>query len=90
MCSNPSCNGNRRDKVVLRTTYIKDVKFKIIKIRTGCQYIAYFYYSENLNRAAQNLQLGHMRPVGRGLGIAGPMQDASLLFNILTLVFHSF
>ena len=37
---------------------------KIIKIRAGCQYIEYIYYSENLNWAAQNLRLG------RGLDIA--------------------
>jgi len=34
--SNPNCNGNRRDKVSLKTPCIKNVKFKIIKIRTGC------------------------------------------------------
>jgi len=48
----PNCNGNRRDKVFLRTTCIKNVKFKIIEIRTGCQYVGYFYYSQNLNWAA--------------------------------------
>jgi len=41
-------------EVALRTTCTKNVKFKIIKIRTGCQYGGYFYYSENLNGAAQN------------------------------------
>jgi len=35
--------------VALKTTYIKNVKFKIIKIKTGCQYVGYFNYSENLN-----------------------------------------
>jgi len=49
---NPNYNGNRCRKVELKTTCIKNVKFKIIKIRIGCQYIAYFYYSENLNGAA--------------------------------------
>jgi len=49
---NPNCNGNRRDKVALKTTCIKNIKFKIIKIRTGCQYIGYFCCSENLNWAA--------------------------------------
>jgi len=44
--------------VALKTTCIKNVKFKIIKIRTGCQ------YGEHLNWAAQNLRLG------RGLDIA--------------------
>jgi len=70
MRSNPICNGNRRDKVVLNTTRNKNVKFKIINVRTGCQYIGDFYYSDKLNWAAQNLRLGHMRPVGRGLDIA--------------------
>jgi len=43
--SNPKCSSNRRDKVALRTTCIKTVKFKIIKIRTRCQYVEYFYYT---------------------------------------------
>jgi len=62
--SNPNCNGGRLDKVELRTTCIKNVEFKIIKIRNGCQYLGYFYYSEHLNWAAQNLRLCHMRPAG--------------------------
>jgi len=33
--SNPNCNGNRRDKVAVKTTCIKNVKLKIVKIRTG-------------------------------------------------------
>jgi len=46
---NPICNGNRRDKVALKTTCLKNVKFKIIKTWTGCQCVGYlhFYYSEN-------------------------------------------
>jgi len=52
---NLNFNGNRRDKVALRTTCIKIVKFKIIKTRTGCQHLGYFYYSENLNWAAKSL-----------------------------------
>jgi len=39
--------------MALRTTCIKNVKFKIIKIRTGCEYVRYFYHSENLNWAAK-------------------------------------
>jgi len=39
--------------VALRTTYINIVKFKIIKLRTGCEHVVYFYCSENLNWAAQ-------------------------------------
>ena len=61
---NPNCNGNRRDKVALKAICMKNVKFKLVKIRTGGQYLGYLYYSENLNWAAQNLQLG------RGLDIA--------------------
>jgi len=45
----------------VRTTCIKNVKFRITKVRTGCQYVGYFYYSENLNWAAQNLLLGNTR-----------------------------
>ena len=41
---NPNCNGNRHDEVVLRTTYIKNVKLKIIKT-TGYQNVGHFYYS---------------------------------------------
>jgi len=52
-------------KVALRTTCIKNDKFKIIKVRTGCQYVGYLYYSKNLNWAVQNLRLG------RGSDIAG-------------------
>jgi len=51
-------------KMSLRTTCIENVKLKIVKIRTGCQYVGCFYYSENLNWAAQNLRLG------RGLDVA--------------------
>jgi len=50
---NPQCNGNRRDKVALRTTCIHNIKFKIIKLRTGCEYVEYFYCSENLSWTAQ-------------------------------------
>jgi len=50
--------------VALRTNCIKNVKFKINKIRTGCQYAGYLYCSKNLKWAAQNL------PMGRRLDIA--------------------
>jgi len=56
-----NCNDNRRDKLALRSTSIKNVKFKIIKSRTGCQYVGYFYSSVKLNWAAQNPQMGHIR-----------------------------
>jgi len=29
-----------------------------MKIRTGCQYIGYFFYSKNLNWAAQTFDCG--------------------------------
>ena len=58
--SNPNRNGHRRDKVGPKTSCIKNVKIKIIKIRTGCQYIGYFYYSENLNWAARKPKLGRV------------------------------
>ena len=80
----PNCNGSRHDKVALKTTCIKNVKFKIIKIRTGCQYVGYFYNSENLNRAAQNLRLGHMRPAGRALDIADLVYNKRFFLHPLT------
>jgi len=63
----PNRNGNRRDKVALRTTSIKIVKFKIIEIRTSCQYGGYFYYNENLSGRKKTLTGPH---AGRGLDIA--------------------
>jgi len=57
--SNPHCNGNRRDKVALKTNCIKMFKFRIIKIRIGCEYVGYIYYSENLNWAACGPRVGH-------------------------------
>jgi len=78
----------RRDKVAVRTTCIKNIKFKIIKIRTGCQYVGYLYYSENLfgphktfNRAAQNLQ------PGRGLDILGIDLSGTLKNWVIGFVF---
>ena len=64
MRSNPNCNGNRRDKVALKTTRVKNVKFNIVKRSTGCQYAGYFYESKNLYWAVQN------PPLGRGLDMA--------------------
>jgi len=43
----------------MKTNCIKIFKFRIIKIRTGCQYIGYIYYSENLNWAAYGPRVGH-------------------------------
>jgi len=34
-------SSNKRDKLALKTTCIKNVNFKLIKIRIGCQYIGY-------------------------------------------------
>jgi len=45
----------RRDKVSQRTC-CKNVKFKIIKIRTGCHYL---YYSENLHWTACGPRFGY-------------------------------
>jgi len=47
-----------------RTPASKMSKFLIIKIRTGCQNIRYFYCSEKLYWAARKLRLG------RGLDVA--------------------
>jgi len=57
-CLDHNCNGNRCDKVALRTICIKNVKFKIVKIKTGCKYVGYFYCSEHLTWATQNLGCG--------------------------------
>jgi len=54
--------------VALRTTCIKNIKFKIIKIRIGCQYVGYFYYSQNLLCRAKSSTGPH---AGRGSDIAG-------------------
>jgi len=45
--------------MALKITHNKNVKFTIIKTRTGCQYAGYFCSSENVNWAAQNPPLGH-------------------------------
>jgi len=58
--------------MAFRTTYIIDVKLKIIKIRTGCQYVDYVYYSGTQTQphkafdwaaqafsCARGLQVGH-------------------------------
>jgi len=39
----------------ITATCIKNAKFKMIKIRTGCQCVGYFYYSKRLNWTAQIL-----------------------------------
>jgi len=71
--------------MALRTTCNKNVKFKIIRIRKGCQYAGYVWYSEHLNWATQNLRLGHMRPAGCGLDIADLREhEVSLRFEILS------
>jgi len=43
--------------VALKTSRIKNVRSKVIKITTDCQNIGYFYHSNNLNCAAQNRRL---------------------------------
>jgi len=68
---NPNCNGNRRDKVALKTTCIKNVKFKIIKIRTGCHLSVY-----RILLLQRKPKLGRTKPstgphAGRGLDIVG-------------------
>jgi len=51
--------------VALRTTCIKNVKFKIIETRTDCPYEGYFYYNENLvcrTRPSTGPRVGHSWP----------------------------
>ena len=55
---------SKRDKMTLRTTASKVSIFKIIKIRTSCQYVGYFHCSWNRNWRTQNLQMDCMRPAG--------------------------
>jgi len=40
---NPNHIGNKCDEIALKTTCIKNVKFKIIKIKTGCHYAGYTF-----------------------------------------------
>jgi len=35
-----------------------------MKIGTGCQYMGYFYFRENLNWVSQSRRLGRMQPAG--------------------------
>jgi len=42
----------KHGKVALKTTCIKNVKFKTFKIKTDCQNTDWLYCSENLNWAA--------------------------------------
>jgi len=62
--SDPNCNGQGMIKRHWRPSASKMSTSRLLR-RTGCQYVGYFYYSENLNWAARNLRLG------RGLDIAG-------------------
>jgi len=61
---------------------IKNVKFKIIKTRTGCQYVCYFYYSEHVNWAAQNLRLGWESDIA-GLNQNPAIADLSKFSNFV-------
>jgi len=44
--------------VALRTTCIKNIRFKIIKVRTCC-HVDYLYYGVTLNWAARGPRVGH-------------------------------
>jgi len=63
--------------VAMRTTCIKNVKLKSIKTKTDCQHAGYFYYTVNVNWAAQNPQLG------RGLDTAALKHEAVLTLNLV-------
>ena len=75
----------RRDKVVLRITCIKNVKFKIINARTG-QYVCYFYYSEYLNWATQNFRLGGYSCSFRSRCIFVTKLIASVMLRITSII----
>jgi len=84
--SKPNCNGIRRDNVALRTTCNKTVKFRIIKIRTGCQFVRYFTTAKP--------KLGRTKPstgphAARGLDIAG-LHNLSRLIKSLFKTFLTY
>jgi len=83
MRTKSNCNGNRRDKVALRTTCIKNVKSKIIKLRTGCQYVRYF--------ATAKFKLDRTKPTtGPRVGHSWAKQTTIYYFaKILFLEHHS-
>jgi len=59
----------RRDKTTLRVTedhLHQKCQFKIIKIRTGCQYVGYLCYSENLSWATQTFNWAACGPRAAG------------------------
>jgi len=64
------CTQYRRN-VALTTTCIKNGKFKIIKTRTGCQYVGNLHHIESLNWDERNLRVGRTLLAGRELDIAG-------------------
>ena len=68
--SDPNCSGQSMMKRHWWPPASKMSNSRLLR-RTGCQYVGYFYYSDNLNWAARNLRLGRMRPEGCGLDIAG-------------------
>ena len=75
--------------MALKTNLHHKCRISIIKIRTGCQNIRHFCYSENLIWTARNLRLGRMRLAGRGLDIADLNKRRLSRYNYLhSLVRH--
>jgi len=87
---NPNCNDNRCAKVTLKTTRMKNVKLKIVKIRTDCQYTGYFNYSENLNWAAQNLRWAACGRVGHSWFSQIYHKAIARLYPLFTNSYHLF
>jgi len=46
----------RSNKVALRSTCIRNIKFKISKVGIGCQYVGYLYY-------IRKPKLGYTKPL---------------------------
>ena len=85
--SNPNCNGPDMIKWHWGPPASKMSNSRLSK-RTGCQYVGYFYYSENLNWAARNVRLGRMWHARRGLDIAG-LDEESQATSLRKLPYHT-
>ena len=71
--------------MALRITCNKNVKFKIIRIRKGCQYVGYFNYSEHLNWTARNLRLGRGLDIA-GIGVAKGGRSGTVWFTLVAMI----
>jgi len=72
-----NCSENRRDKLAEDHQHQKR-QIQNYQNKDSSSVCRIFYYSVNLNWAAQNPQLGRMRPAGLGLDIAVLMEQTPL------------